>query len=208
MDPYLIEKGFQRVYQLFKETGQQFKATDTQFREITDEFERKFKQITNDNIQKTQALMVSEKIYLTHYAWFMDLLTASAVRVLRKTGLKVDTSAVRIAMFKPDTCRPKKIDLLCWGRKTVVAFKVKSCINIEDIGQHEQYLNDFFQFFPEFSDMTLYAGIAGLDFQQGCRQKAFDTGLYVLGLVDDNQVCCLTSDDFKPRKLIMQMDHE
>jgi len=181
MESESIEKGFERVWQMFQETDRKFQESGREFAE---------------------RLKKMEDLFIGRWGRFMEVLVDSgAVKALRDCGLGINRSASNVKEeMQNGLGRGMEIDVLCWGDEIIVAVEVKTTLRIEDVREHEERLERFFKCFPKFSGMKLYGAVAGLSFAEESDRYAYKRGMYVLTLIGDTLVRVINGEKFRPRE--------
>ncbi len=198
MESQSIEKGFERVWQMFQETDRKFQETDRKFQET----DRKFKETDRKIQESAEQLKKMEDLFIGRWGRFMEVLVDSgAVKSLRDYGLGINRSASNV---KEETQngegRGIEIDVLCWGDELIVAVEVKTTLKNEDVREHEERLGRFFGCFPRFSGMRLHGAVAALSFAEESDRYAYKRGMYVLTLIGDTVVRVVNDKKFRPRE--------
>jgi uncharacterized coiled-coil protein SlyX len=95
-----------------------------------------------------------------------------------------------------------EIDIFCEGRgngkPTVIAIEVKSSLNQQKLKEFIEKLKEFREFFPRYEKSRLIAGIAGIRFASGVKEKAEKEGLYLFTVKED-LMKNINSQGFKPK---------
>ena len=190
MEQNIIEAGFEKVWRLFQETDKKFQETDKKFQET----DKRLKELM-------EGLKKLEDTFITRWGKFMEVLVNSgASSALRRSGLDVNHSAKNVVQETYNGVgRGMEIDVLCWGKEVVVPIEVKSTLKVEDVDEHIERLGRFFECFPRFRGMTLYGGVAGLDFAGDADRYAYKKGLYVLTLKGNKVVDVSNDGKFRPK---------
>ncbi len=177
MESQSIEKGFERVWQMFQETDKKFQESAEQLKKLED-------------------------LFIGRWGRFMEVLVDSgAVKSLRDYGLSINRSAGNVKEEMPNgEGRGMEIDVLCWGDELIVAVEVKTTLKTEDVREHEERLGRFFGCFPRFSGMKLYGAVAALSFAEDSDRYAYRRGMYVLTLIGDALVRVVNDKKFRPRE--------
>ena len=216
MESQSIERGFERVWQMFQETDRKFKETDRKFKETDEKFketDRKFKE-TDEKFKETdrkfqesgrefaERLKKTEDLFIGRWGRFMEVLVDSgAVKSLRDYGLGINRSASSVKEeMQNGEGRGMEIDVLCWGDELIVAVEVKTTLKNEDVREHEERLGRFFECFPRFSGMRLHGAVAALSFAEESDRYAYKRGMYVLTLIGDTVVRVVNDKKFRPRE--------
>jgi hypothetical protein len=69
---------------------------------------------------------------------------------------------------------------------------------VNDVKQLVEDLNQFRQFFPEYSQKKLYGAVAGIEVEEGADRYAYRQGLFVLAQAGE-AVSILNNSDFQPK---------
>ncbi|CAN2049858.1 DUF3782 domain-containing protein [Candidatus Magnetomoraceae bacterium gMMP-1] len=227
MDIQVIEKGFERVWQMFQETDRRleekfqetdrkFQETDRKFQETDRRLEEKFQetdrkfQETDRKFQETdrrfqesaEQLKKIEDLFIGKWGRFMEVLVNSgALTALRNYEVSVNHSASNVKEQKPNGHgRGMEIDVLCWSRDLVVPIEVKTTLKVEHVKEQEKRLSRFFKCFPTFSGRKLHGAVAGLSFAEEADKYAYRRGLYVLTLVGENMLTIVNDNKFRPKE--------
>ena len=91
-----------------------------------------------------------------------------------------------------------EIDILVTNENHILVVEVKSSLGVNDVKQLVEDLNQFRQFFPEYSQKKLYGAVAGIEVEEGADKYAYRQGLFVLAQAGE-AVSILNNSDFQPK---------
>ena len=91
-----------------------------------------------------------------------------------------------------------EIDILVTNENHILVVEVKSSLGVNDVKQLVEDLNQFRQFFPEYSQKQLYGAVAGIEVEEGADRYAYRQGLFVLAQTGE-AVSILNNSDFQPK---------
>ena len=91
-----------------------------------------------------------------------------------------------------------EIDILVTNENHILVVEVKSSLGVNDVKQLVEDLNQFRQFFPEYSQKKLYGAVAGIEVEEGADRYAYRQGLFVLAQAGE-AVSILNNSDFQPK---------
>ena len=91
-----------------------------------------------------------------------------------------------------------EIDILVTNEDHILVVEVKSSLGVNDVKQLVEDLNQFRQFFPEYSQKQLYGAVAGIEVEEGADRYAYRQGLFVLAQAGE-AVSILNNSDFQPK---------
>ena len=91
-----------------------------------------------------------------------------------------------------------EIDILVTNENHILVVEVKSSLGVNDVKQLVKDLNQFRQFFPEYSQKQLYGAVAGIEVEEGADRYAYHQGLFVLAQTGE-AVSILNNSDFHPK---------
>ena len=91
-----------------------------------------------------------------------------------------------------------EIDILVTNENHILVVEVKSSLGVNDVKQLVEDLNQFRQFFPEYSQKQLYGAVAGIEVEEGADKYAYRQGLFVLAQAGE-AVSILNNSDFQPK---------
>ena len=91
-----------------------------------------------------------------------------------------------------------EIDILVTNENHILVVEVKSSLGVNDVKQLVKDLNQFRQFFPEYSQKQLYGAVAGIEVEEGADRYAYRQGLFVLAQAGE-AVSILNNSDFQPK---------
>ncbi|MEW6380672.1 MAG: DUF3782 domain-containing protein [bacterium] len=177
-----IEKGFQEIWNLFKETDQRFKETDQRIKE------------TNDEINRT-----SKAVNALTGKWgkFVEnSIAPSVIRLFKEREIKVDTIYQRVKKQKNGF--GIEIDILAINGEYAVLIEAKSTLRIEDVDEHLERLKNFKGFFPEYQDRKVIGAVGALAIEEKADKYAYRKGLFII-VERGESVAILNDEKFKPQ---------
>ncbi len=188
-----IEKGFQEIWNLFKETDQKIKETDRILEERFKETDQRFKE-TNDEVNRT-----SKAVNALTGKWgkFVESLIApSVVRLFKEREIKVDTIYQRVKRQRNGF--GIEIDILALNGEYAVLIEAKSTLRIEDVDEHLERLQAFKGFFPEYQDRKVIGAVGALVIEEKADKYAYRKGLFII-VERGESVAILNDEKFKPQ---------
>jgi hypothetical protein len=194
------EKGYQEIRDAQKKTDEEInrlvedqKKTDLQLKK-TDEEQRK----TDEQLKK-----LGKHIGDLTNGWgkfVLGLSEPSVIASLKDIGFELLATASPYRYRKNGN--EYEIDIFCEGRDngkpTVIAIEVKSSLNQQKLKEFIEKLKEFREFFPRYEKSKLIAGIAGIRFASGVKEKAEKEGLYLFSVKED-LMKNINSHGFKPK---------
>jgi hypothetical protein len=177
------ERRFQETERLLKEQSQE---TDRRIREQSEETDRRIRE-------------VNKQIGDLGGKWgrFVENMVAPACETLfLKRGIPVHQVSQR--MKKRLNGQTLEIDVLVTNENHVLVVEVKSSLGVNDVKNLMDDLNQFREFFPEYSQKQLYGAVAGIEIEEGADKYAYRQGLFVLAQAGE-AVSILNNPDFEPR---------
>ena len=178
-----MEKGFKEIWALYRETDKRFKETDKRFKETDKKIENTLK-VVGDLTGK--------------WSKFVEGLIAPAVEKLFKArGIVVDKVYQRIKTHRNGS--DMEIDILAVDGKYAVLVEAKSTLKIEDVQEHEERLDKFKYFFPEYTDRNVVGAVGGILIEEGAERYAYKKGMFVIAQSGEECVKIENDKGFKPR---------
>ncbi len=178
-----MEKGFKEIWALYRETDKRFKETDKRFKETDKKIENTLK-VVGDLTGK--------------WSKFVEGLIAPAVEKLFKArGIVVDKVYQRIKTHRNGS--DMEIDILAVDGKYAVLVEAKSTLKIEDVQEHEERLDKFKYFFPEYTDRNVVGAVGGILIEEGAERYAYKKGMFVIAQSGEECVKIVNDKGFKPR---------
>ena len=178
-----MEKGFKEIWDLYRETDKRFKETDKRFKETDKKIENTLKAV-GDLTGK--------------WSKFVEGLIAPAVEKLFKArGIVVDKVYQRIKTHRNGSAIG--IDILAIDGKYAVIVEAKSTLKIEDVQEHEERLDKFKYFFPEYKDRNVVGAVGGISIEEGAERYAYKKGMFVIAQSGEERVKIINDKGFKPR---------
>ena len=124
------------------------------------------------------------------------LIKGSLVKLLNKRGLKVRKAVPNYIGIYGD--KAKEFDLIAADGTEIVVVETKSHLSKAKTNQFLKVMEDFKKYCPEFSSLTVYAGIACLRAKPETLSYAEGKGLFVIQVSGQNAVM-LNKKEFKPK---------
>lgn len=171
-----MEKGFREIWDLYRETDKRFKETDKKI----------------ENTLKVVGDLTGK------WSKFVEGLIAPAVEKLFKArGIVVDKVYQRVKTHRNGNTI--EIDILAIDGKYAVLVEAKSTLKIEDVQEHEERLNTFKYFFPEYKDKNVIGAVGGISIEEGAERYAYKKGMFVIAQSGEESVKIVNDKGFKPR---------
>ncbi len=187
MDMQEMERGFQKIWELFAETDRRFKETDRQFKETSRQFketDKKFKE-TDKKFDKYFG-----KVKELDRNWgklVESLVKPSVADQFRKRGFPITGSVQQVEKYYIG--RLMEIHVLLTDENTVIAVEVKTTLSVGDVDEHiEKHLKPFRLFFPEYRDRKVLGAVAYIHLEENADRYAYKKGLFVLTFTSGDAV--------------------
>lgn len=199
-----MEKGFQEIWDLFRETNKEletrFRETDLRFKETSQELETRFRE-TDERFRELRKELQesSKKVDALTGKWskFVEGLVAPAtVRLFRERGIEVTGIAQRVK--RQHNGAGIEIDILATNTDYVVLIEAKSTLGVDDVNEHLERLERFSAFFPEYRGRKVLGAVAGIEIDDGADKYAYRRGLFVIAQSGDS-VQIVNDEKFQPR---------
>jgi hypothetical protein len=157
-----IEKNFQEIRELFKET------------------DRRLDHVWANTSREVEKATKAVDALGSKWGRFVEGLLVPAVeRLFQQRGITVDKVSQRVKVRKNG--REMEIDILAINQGYVVLIEAKSTLSVENVNEHLQNLRDFKFFFPEYADRKIIGAVAGIVIDAGADRYAYKCGLFVIG---------------------------
>jgi len=187
MDTQTIEKGFERVWQMFQETDKKFQETDRKFDRQIGELKELFKQ-TDKRIGDIAG----------KWGRFVEgMVTPGMTAMFESRGIRIESLYQRVKVRKNGD--ETEIDILGISEEYAVPVEVKSTLSPDDIKEFLDKLKEFRRFFPEYADRKIIGAVAGIVIESGADRFAYRQGLFVIAQKGEN-VTILNDSKFIPKK--------
>ena len=195
-----MEKGFQEIWDLFKETDERldkrFKKTEEEIEKTTKAVEETTKALneTRKTVEKT-----SKAVYDLTGKWgrFVEgLIIPAAERLFKERGIVVNQVYQRVKVRRNGDVM--EIDILALNGEYVVLIEAKSTLKIEDVKEHIERLENFKKFFPEYKGLKAVGAVGGIVIDEESDKYAYRNGLFVIGESGET-VVILNNMKFKPK---------
>ncbi len=156
-----MEKGFQEIWALYKETDRKFKETD-------ERLSRKIAQ-TQDAVNRLTG----------KWGLFVEgLVLPSVKRLFNERGILIDKVYQRVKVRKE--FGGMEIDILGIDHGFAALVEVKSTLTVDDVKEHLQRLSEFKKYFPEYADKNVVGAVAGIVIDEDADRYAYKQGLFVI----------------------------
>ena len=94
--------------------------------------------------------------------------------------------------------RVLEIDVLVTNENHVLVVEVKSSLGVDNVKELIKDLQEFKEFFPEYSQKQVYGVVAGIEIEEGADKYAYRQGLFVLTQSGEN-VVIVNGAEFQPK---------
>jgi len=187
MDTQPIEKGFERVWQMFQETDRKFQETDRKFDREIGELKELFRQ-TDRRIGDITG----------KWGRFVEGMVVPGMTAMFETrGIRIERLFQRVRVRKDGA--ETEIDILGISDAYAVPVEVKSTLSPDDVKEYIEKLKDFRRFFPEYGDRKVIGAVAGIVIESGADRFAYRQGLFVIVQKGEN-VTILNDSKFIPKE--------
>ena len=183
----------QETKRIVQETALQIKETDKQIKETDRQLKQTDKQIkqTDKQIKQTDSRWGNQWGILIE-----ALIKGALVRLLNDWGLKVRKAVSNYMGVYGD--KAKEFDLIAADGTEIVVVETKSHLSKAKVNQFLKVMADFKKYCPEFSSLTVYAGIACLRAKPETLSYAEGKGLFIIQVSGQNAVM-LNKKAFRPK---------
>ena len=196
-----FQKSFQKSREeadlRMKEADRRMKEMDLRFEKSKEEADRTMKE-TKRIVQET-ALQIKQTDSRWSNQWGVlieALIKGALVKLLNKRGLKVRKAVPNYRGLYKD--KAKEFDLIAADGTEIVVVETKSHLNKPKTDQFLKVMENFKQYCPEFSALTVYAGIACLRAKPETLSYAEGKGLFVIQVSGQNAIM-LNKKEFEPK---------
>jgi hypothetical protein len=184
-----MEKNFQEIWALFKETDGKFKETDGKFKET----DRKFKETDRKFKETDQAI----RSLTGKWGRFVEGLIVPAVKQLFEArDVEVEKVYQRVKAHKNG--KEMEVDILAIDEAYAILIEAKSTLSVEDVKEHLDRLANFKMFFPEYDKKKIIGAVAGIVIDEGADRYAYHQGLFVIAQ-SGKTVKILNDKKFRPK---------
>lgn len=188
-----IERGFQEIWELFKENEKRFKETDRileeRFKETDNEISR-----TSRTVEETSRAV---NALTGKWSKFVEGLIAPSVeRLFKERGIEVDKVYQRVKTRRNG--EEMEVDILAINGEYAILIEAKSTLKVEDIEEHVERLENFKRFFPEYADRKAVGALGGIVIEEESDRYAYKKGLFVIAKRGES-VKILNDEKLKPR---------
>ncbi len=177
-----IEKGFQEIWGLFKDTDKKFKETDKEIEK------------TSKTVEET-----SKAVNALTGKWskFVEgLIIPSVERLFKERGIEVDKIYQRVKTHRNGN--DMEVDILAINGEYAVLIEAKSTLKVEDVNDHVERLKEFKSFFPEYADRKVIGAVGGIVIEEESDRYAYKKGLFVIAERGES-VKIINDSKFKPK---------
>jgi hypothetical protein len=190
MEAHVIEKGFERVWQMFQETDRKFQETEAEIKKTS-------RQI-RDTDQKFDKYFGKLKEFDRNWGVLIEALVKPSVgEQFRKRDIPVIGSGQRVK--RQIGGETMEIDILLTNGDAVIIVEVKTTLKVSDVKEHiEKRLIPFKRFFPEYRDKKVYGAVAYIHKEEDADRHAYQQGLFVLTFTTGDLVTILNDGNFVP----------
>jgi len=181
----LIYHGFQETDRKFQETNREFEKTrreaDRKFQEANREFEKTRREADHQMHELKQHVRgVTDSLGL----FAESMVHSGAARLFRERGIEINEIGSRLrSRYNGETM---EFDVIGSGPSVVLAIEVKLRLRQTQVEQFLEKLAAFFKFYPRYRGLTLFGAIGGMSIDTGVERFAYNQGLFVLKLSEDN----------------------
>ena len=182
----------------FQETETKWQETRQQFKEMLDkssiESDKRFKETD----RQMKNLMKKMSDAESRWGRFVEsLVDGSLIRILKKQGIKVDTTALR--QKKVYHQKDYEIDILAKNGKEIVVVEVKTTLDPQDVKHFIEKLKIFKEVYPEYDTNIVYGAVAYISVNSEANKFASSNGLLVIKATNDS--ARITNEkEFKPKE--------
>ena len=174
-----LEKGFQEIRELFRET------------------DRRLDRVLANTSREVEKATKAVDALTSKWGRFVEgLLVPAVTRLFQERGIPVDKISQRVKVRKNG--RFMEIDVLAINQGYVVLIEAKSTLSVDDVNEHLKKLSEFKFFFPEYADRKVVGAVAGIVIDAGADHYAYQSGLFVIGQSGET-VKILNDKKFAPR---------
>ncbi|WP_330205167.1 DUF3782 domain-containing protein [Cyanobacterium sp. DS4] len=186
------------VWKILAELAESQKESDHRLQEIERILKEKSLE-TDRRMRETdrQITRLSKEIGNLGGKWgrFVENMVAPACETLFVSrGIPVHQVSQRVK--KKLHGRVLEIDILVTNQDHVLVVEVKSSLGVENVKELMDDLQEFREFFPEYSQKRVYGAVAGIEIEEGADKYAYRQGLFVLTQSGEN-VVIVNGDDFQ-----------
>jgi len=194
-----------------KKTDEQLKKTDEQLKKTDEQLKKTNEQIrelirkTDEELRKTdeQLKRLGKQIGELTDGWGKFVLGLSEPGIemcLKKIGFS--TYGIISSVLRRIKDKEYEIDLLCPcrlnGKTIIIVIEAKSYLNQQKVNNFIQKLKRFHEFFPEYGNIEVIGGMAGIRLASGIKALVLKEGLYLFS-VSGEVMKSLTPKEFKPK---------
>jgi hypothetical protein len=172
----------------FKETDRQFKETDRQFKETDRQFKETDKRIRDLN-----------NLFTTQWGKLMEaLIEPSCLKLFKDRKIDIKRSYTNVKI-EQDNGEKTEFDIVLANGREVVIIEVKTTMTVEKVKEFIEKMQNIREWFPDYTDKTIYAGIAGVRYEENSDRYAYRQGLFVLKNAGEGIITIANSPDFNPK---------
>ncbi|MEW6618795.1 MAG: hypothetical protein AB1422_05545 [bacterium] len=192
-----FRKGNEELREAQKKTDEQLKKTDEELRAMFKKREEEQKKVDKqiENLLKSVDGVTKGIGRIPE-----GLAFASFKRIFKGLGMSIEWTNPNLRR----RCNGKEmeIDILSLVKKDnqnfIISIEAKVYLTIKDVGDLLEDIKNFYNFFPEYRDIPLIAGLAFTNYAENAKVYAEKKGIYLLSLSDDTMTLA-NSKDFNPK---------
>ena len=196
-----FQKSKEEADRRMKELRLQMKEADRRFQKSFQKSKKEADRITQETkrIVRETALQIKQAESRWGNQWGIlieALIKGALVKLLNKWGLKVRKAGANYMGIYGD--KAKEFDLIAADGTEIVVVETKSHLSKQKTDQFLKVMADFKKYCPEFSSLTVYAGMACLRAKPETLSYAEGKGLFVIQVSGQNAVM-LNKKTFRPK---------
>jgi len=198
-----IEKGFQEIWKLFQDTDKKFQDTEREIEKTSKTVEETSKTVeeTSKALNRTRKIVeeTSKAVNDLTGKWgkFVEgLIAPAAERLFKERGIIVDKVFQRVKTHHDGDMM--EIDILAINGEYAVVIEAKSSLSIDDVKDHVSRLEQFKNFFPEYSTRKIIGAVGGIVIEESADRYAYKQGMFVITECGES-VAILNDRNFEPK---------
>jgi len=215
-----IEKGFEQVWQMFKETdkklerlfaktSRQQEETAQQLRETDKKVEGYFAETSRQQEETAHQLRETDKKLEKYFGKVRELdknwgklvetlVKPSVAQEFQKRGIAIVGSGQRVERHRNG--ETIEIDILLTNTDVMIVVEVKTTLSVDDVNEHiDKHLKPFKRFFTEYQSKKIYGAVAYIHVEEKADRYAYKKELFVLGFTANNLVTIKNDSKFIPK---------
>jgi len=158
-----------RLDKKFEETDRRL---DKRIEETDGRLDKKFAE-TDEKIKELTGLFTGQWGKLIE-----ALVKPSALRLFQERGIKVTETYQRLESRRDGS--QMEVDIFLANDTEAVVIEVKTTLKVEDVREFLEKVKKFTFFFPRYKGLRIYAGVVGIQIEEGADRFAYRRGLFVL----------------------------